>query len=330
MLEGVTRRLFGASLVGNGEIGAGDVAVRDRPKRPKIGLALGGGAARGWAAIGIVRRLHEAGIVPDVVAGTSMGAVVGACDLAGRLGCLETFALELTPRRVFSLLDLHLGGSGLINGDRLAALLADRLDDVRIEALKRPFTAVATELATGHEIWLNSGRLVDALRASYALPGIFEPARVAGRVLVDGALVNPVPVSVCRAQGADLVIAVNLATDTFAHGTVVQSLPAEATAPAHGEGLADRVGRGLFRRFFPGDADRPGLTGVMMESFNIIQDRITRSRLAGDPPDVMIAPRLGHIGLFDFHRADEAIDIGASAADRSIADIRTLVAELTR
>jgi NTE family protein len=150
-------------------------------------------------------------------------------------------------------------------------------------------------------------------------------------VLVDGALVNPVPVSVCRAQGADLVIAVNLATDTFAHGTVVQSLPAEAT-PAEGpaEGLAERVGRGLFRRFFGTEGDRPGLTGVMMESFNIIQDRITRSRLAGDPPDAMIAPRLGHIGLFDFHRADEAIDIGANAADRAIADIRTLVAELTR
>ncbi len=326
MLEGVARKIFGTSTVNTGDVG-----VRERPRRPKIGLALGGGAARGWAAIGVVRRLHEAGIVPDVVAGTSMGAVVGACDLAGRLGCLETFALELTPRRVLSMLDLQIGGSGLIHGDRLATLLAERLDDIRIEQLKRPFTAVATELATGHEIWLSSGRLVDALRASYALPGIFEPARVAGRILVDGALVNPVPVSVCRALGADLVVAVNLATDTFAHGTVVQSLPAELTPdPAHAEGLADRVGRGLFRRIFTTETDRPGLTGVMMESFNIIQDRITRSRLAGDPPDVMIAPRLGHIGLFDFHRADEAIDIGAIAADRAVADIRALVAELTR
>ncbi|MDK9695228.1 MAG: patatin-like phospholipase family protein [Siculibacillus sp.] len=325
MLEGVTRRIFGANSIGNDEVG-----VRERPRRPRIGLALGGGAARGWAAIGIVRRLREAGIVPDVVAGTSMGAVVGACDLAGRLGCLETFALELTPRRVLALLDLHLGGSGLINGSRLATLLAERMGDIRVEDLKRPFTAVATELSTGHEIWMNSGRLIDALRASYALPGVFEPVRVSGRVLVDGALVNPVPVSVCRAAGAELVIAVNLATDVFAHGTVVQTLPAEGAEAAHHEGLADRVGRGLFRRFFDGDAARPGLTGVMMESFNIIQDRITRSRLAGDPPDVTIAPRLGHIGLFDFHRADEAIDIGAGAADRAVADIRTLVAEMTR
>ncbi|WP_333822790.1 patatin-like phospholipase family protein [Pinisolibacter sp.] len=326
MLEGVTRRIFGANAVGHDEIG-----VRERLRRPKVGLALGGGAARGWAAIGVVRRLHEAGIVPDVVAGTSMGAVVGACDLAGRLGCLETFALELTPRRVLSLLDLRFGGSGLIDGSRLANLLTERLGDIRVEDLKRPFTAVATELATGHEIWMNSGRLIEALRASYALPGVFEPVRVAGRILVDGALVNPVPVSVCRALGAELVIAVNLSTDTFAHGTVVQTLRAEAAAnDTRHEGLADRVGRGLFRRFFDGDDGRPGLTGVMMESFNIIQDRITRSRLAGDPPDVTIAPRLGHIGLFDFHRADEAIDIGATATDRAVADIRSLVAEMTR
>lgn len=324
MLEGVARRIFGAS-----PIEPGDVGVEKRPHRPRIGLALGGGAARGWAAIGVVRALHEAGIVPDVVAGTSMGAVVGACDLAGKLGCLETFALELTPRRVFSLLDLRIGGSGLINGDRLAHLLADRLGDIRVEDLARPFTAVATELATGHEVWMNSGRLIDALRASYALPGIFEPVRVAGRVLVDGALVNPVPVSVCRALGAELVIAANLSTDTFAHGTVVQSLSADSD-PAPPRVAADRHGDGLFRRFFSTDAQRPGLTGVMMESFNIIQDRITRSRLAGDPPDVTIAPRLGHIGLFDFHRADEAIDIGARAADRAAAEIRSLVAELTR
>jgi NTE family protein len=326
MLEGVTRRIFGASSIDNDQVG-----VRERPRRPKIGLALGGGAARGWAVIGVVRRLREAGIVPDVVAGTSMGAVVGACDVAGRLGCLETFALELTPRRILSLLDLHIGGSGLINGDRLGALLAERLGDLRVEDLKRPFTAVATELATGHEIWMNSGRLIDALRASYALPGVFEPVRVCGRTLVDGALVNPVPVSVCRALGAELVIAVNLATDTIAHGTVVQTLPAEISpAPVRAAGFADRVGNGLFRRFFDGDGTRPGLTGVMMESFNIIQDRITRSRLAGDPPDVTIAPRLGHVGLFDFHRADEAIDIGAAAADRAIGDVTTLVAEMTR
>ncbi len=322
MLEGVTRRLFGT----NGNDGGPEPLPP--PRRPKIGLAIGGGAARGWAAIGVVRRLKEAGIVPDVVAGTSMGAVVGACDLAGRLDTLEDFATRLTPRRVFSLLDVHLGGSGLVGGGRLADLLISHIDDIRVEALPRPFTAVATELATGHEIWLSSGRLIDALRASYALPGIFEPVRIGKRMLVDGALVNPVPVSVCRALGADVVIAANLSTDTFARGTVVQSLPADMATPFPEP--SESLGQSLFRRMFGAGDDKPGLTGVMMQSFNIIQDRITRSRLAGDPPDVMIAPRLGHIGLFDFHRAREAIDIGAAAADRALSDIAAMTAEAAR
>jgi NTE family protein len=326
MLEGVSRRLFGPHGDGGGGA-AGPIARLPRP--PRIGLALGGGAARGWAAIGIVRRLRDAGFVPDVVAGTSMGAVVGAFDLAGRLDALETFAAELTPRRIFSLLDLRLGGSGLVGGDRLAKLILSHLGDGRIEDLGRPFTAVATELTTGHEIWLNSGRLLDALRASYALPGIFEPVRIGRRLLVDGALVNPVPVSVCRALGAELVIAVNLSTDTFAHGTVVQTMPAEAAAEA-AKPVETGLAQGLLRRVFGGSIDAPGLTTVMMESFNIIQDRITRSRLAGDPPDVMIAPRLGHIGLFDFHRAREAIAVGVAAADRALPEIGSLVAELTR
>jgi len=323
MLEGVARRLFG-----RGDGGGGAPLPARPPHRPRIGLAIGGGAARGWAAIGVVRRLREAGLEPDVVAGTSMGAVVGACDLAGRLDRLEDFARALTPRRVFSLLDLRLGASGLVGGERLARLIVSHLDDIRIEDLARPFAAVATELATGHEIWLTTGRLVDALRASYALPGVFEPVRLGRRLLVDGALVNPVPVSVCRALGAELVIAVNLASDTFARGTVVQSLPIEAAEAA--EAPLDRAGHGLLRRFFGGSGDAPGLTGVMMESFNIIQDRITRSRLAGDPPDVMIAPRLGHLGLFDFHRAAEAIDLGRAAAERMVPEIEERIAETTR
>ena len=183
--------------------------------RPKIGIALGGGAARGWAHIGVLKTLLEAGIEPDIVAGTSMGAVAGACYVTGKLGELEDFALGLTRRRIFGFLDFNFGGSGLITGQRLGNRLEGHLREFAIEKLDRRFVAVATELGSGHEVWLNKGSLVNALKASFALPGIFRPVQINGRWLIDGALVNPVPVSVCRALGARIVIAVNLSGDVF-------------------------------------------------------------------------------------------------------------------
>ena len=195
----------------------------------KIGLALGGGSARGWAHIGVLRALNEAGIHPDIVAGTSIGAVVGGCYVAGELPALEKFARELTRRKVLGFLDFNFSGSGLITGQRLCNVLDARMKDVVIEDLPKRFVAVATEIGTGHEIWLSRGRLVDAMRASYALPGIFRPVAINGRWLFDGALVNPVPVSVCRALGARYVIAVNVNWDTAAgRGTVVPFLEAAA------------------------------------------------------------------------------------------------------
>ncbi|HEX5930793.1 MAG TPA: patatin-like phospholipase family protein, partial [Methyloceanibacter sp.] len=183
--------------------------------RPMIGLALGGGAARGWAHIGVLKSLVSAGLYPDIVAGTSMGAVAGACYVTGRLGALEEFACSLTRRRLFGFLDFNFGGSGLISGQRLSARLEHHLRQFDIERLERKFVAVATELGTGHEVWLNKGSLVNALKASFALPGIFRPVQINGRWLIDGALVNPIPVSVCRALGARIVIAVNLSSDPF-------------------------------------------------------------------------------------------------------------------
>lgn len=308
-----------------------DATVRQLDRRPSIGLALGGGAARGWAHIGVLRTLIEAGIVPDVIAGTSIGAVVGGCHAAGRLDELEHFARELSKRRVFGLVDFNFGGSGLITGGRLARLLSRGLGDTRIEELPRRFVCVATELGTGHEIWLSKGSLVDSVWASYALPGVFRPVNVHGRWLIDGALVNPVPVSVCRAFGARLVIAVNLCTDVFGKGTVVRAHdPIDALRPdladenAPRDAAADPAGdaRSLLRRQMVGPSDGPpGISSVMVDAFNIVQDRIARSRLAGDPPDTMISPQLGQIGLFDFHRAHEAIEIGAQAATRALDEI---------
>lgn len=302
--------------------------------RTRIGLALGGGSARGWAHLGVIAALLEAGIEPDIIAGTSIGAVVGGCYAAGQLQALEGFALSLTRRKVFGYLDFNLAGSGLITGQRLCSRMTASLGDRQIEGLDRSFTAVATEIGTGHEIWLSRGRMVDAIRASYALPGIFQPVKVNGRWLFDGALVNPVPVSVCRALGARYVIAVNLNADMCGRGTTVGSLTipetgagpeadADASAGAAPSGGAKSL---LFRQFFGRGDDVPGISTVMFDAFNIVQDRIARSRLAGDPPDAIISPRLAGIGSFDFHRAEELIARGLAAGRREVDDISNEIA----
>lgn len=291
----------------------------------KIGLALGGGAARGWAHIGVLRALAQRGIVPDIVAGTSIGAVVGGCFAAGRLDELEGFTRDLTRRKVFGYLDFNLTGSGLITGQRVVERLEGHLKDIEIQSLPRKFVACATEIGTGHEIWVSRGSLVEAMRASYAIPGIFKPVRIGERWLFDGALVNPVPVSICRALGARYVIAVNLNTDLCGRGTVITDQDEPVAKPAEPSAVANggRAARKLLQRQLFGDAESgPGISTVMVDAFNIVQDRIARSRLAGDPPDAMINPRLAGIGLFDFHRADELIHRGMVSALREVEDIR--------
>ncbi len=293
----------------------------------KIALALGGGAARGWAHIGVLRVLEEAGIVPDIVVGTSMGAVVGGCYVAGKLTELEGFARELNRRRVFGYLDFNLAGSGLISGQRLNSKLEQHLADQQIETLDRRYAAVATEIGTGHEVWLSRGRLVDAMRASYALPGIFKPVSIHGRWLFDGALVNPIPVSVCRAYGARYVIGVNVNADMFGRGAVVPGFDAhtdpslDETEPSEKSSYGRSARQLLQRQLFGRGDGAPGISSVMLDAFNIVQDRISRSRLAGDPPDILISPKLGDIGLFEFHRAEETIERGRAAANREIDDI---------
>ena len=282
------------------------------PKAPRIGLALGAGAARGWAHIGVLQELEAQGIVPDVIAGASIGAVVGGCHAAGRLAELETFARSLTPRRIFSLMDITFSGAGLLGGGRLKTLLDRNLGNATIESLPVAFGAVATELNSGHEVWLTHGGVSEAVRASYALPGIFEPVRIGGRWLFDGALVNPIPVTVCRALGAEVVIAVNLVSDSFSRASMVSDVLAPAKG---GRAKAEQV------QFPERDVAVPGIANAMMDAFNITQDRIARSRLAGDPPDVMIKVRTGKIGLFDFHRAAELIATGRDAVRRAVPDI---------
>jgi len=303
-------------------------------RRPVIGLALGGGAARGFAHIGMLRTLIAHGILPNIVVGTSIGAVIGGAYAAGHLDKLEEWARSLQPRNIFSYLDIRLNGSGLIGGTKLAAELETSIGQTLIEDLPIKYATVATEVRTGHEIWLTHGRMVDAMRASYALPGIFSPVLVGDRWLVDGALVNPVPVSAARAFGAEIVIAANVSSDVFAHGTTVYAHGPSVVAPVEPDPEPEAPRRGLRRLFsaertmkreFFGSAARPGISSVMVDAFNIMQDRITRARLAGDPPDLLISPRVGQIGWFDFHRADELIAHGARAAERAIDSIQEAI-----
>jgi NTE family protein len=304
--------------------------------RPSIGLALGGGAARGFAHIGVIRALMARGIVPDIIVGTSIGAVTGGCYAAHQLDALESWARGLTVRSILGHLDLNLSGSGLIHGGHLAKKLEAALGDSRIDDLPVRFAAIATEFNTGHEIWLTRGRLSDALRASYALPGFFPPVLIGGRWLVDGALVNPVPVSAARALGARLVIAVNLNSDLFGRGTIIASHGSDAeddavaTAALKANGLLGIFGRErTLRRQLIGRRGRPSIPTVMIEAFNVMQDRIARARLAGDPADVLISPRLGQVAWFDFHRAEEAIAIGTEATEKAIDAIGEAVAALS-
>lgn len=297
-------------------------------KKPRIGLALGSGSARGWAHIGVIRALEERGIKPDLVAGCSIGALVGAAYSGGQLDTLEKWVRKLGFWDVVRLMDVRMSG-GLIEGASLMASFADKLSDIEIEQLPLPYAAVATDLASGREVWLQEGALPRAVRASIALPGIFSPVQIDGRWLVDGGLTNPVPVSLCRAMGADIIIAVNLNSDIV--GRHLKS--------ANGKKTVNETERDLFTQLLKklntgvlesklkawgkgSDYPVPGMFEVMASSINIMQDRITKSRMAGDPPDVLLSPSLAQLGLLEFDRASEAIDEGYESVQRMEAALK--------
>lgn len=284
--------------------------------KPRVGLALGSGSARGWAHFGVIRALEQAGIRPDLVCGTSIGALVGAVYAAGDLARLEQWALGLRLKDVVALLDLSLG-SGLLKGRRLMDYFRRNFEDRPLEQLPMPFAAVATSLHTGAEIWLRQGSTFDAVRASTAIPGLFAPVLHDDAMLVDGGLVNPVPVSLARAMGADIVIAVDLGSDLVGRHLRPPTRE-EASGGEVGEWMRKLRGS-LGARIAAPPSEAPKMLStldVMATSINIMQVRISRSRLAGDPPDLIVAPRLAHFGLLDFHRTREAIDEGTRAVER--------------
>lgn len=285
--------------------------------RPRLGIALGSGSARGWAHIGVLRALQEAGIEPDVVCGTSIGAFVGAAYASGDLDKLETWVGGLSRRDVLGFFDVSLSG-GLIKGAKLFDFAATSFIDNSFADLDRPFACVATDLATGREIWLREGSVAAAVRASIALPGLFSPQLLNDRFLVDGGLVNPVPVSLCRVLDAEIVIAVDLGMDML---TTLQRRNGKPAAA--GGGWRNTVGR-----WFGSGEDvpvLPSLGDVVSNSIAIMQGRISRSRMAGEPADVLIAPRLGQLNLLDYHRAGEAIAAGRKATEHALPLLRTLL-----
>jgi len=286
------------------------------PPKPRLGLALGSGSARGWAHIGVLRALEQAGIRPDIVCGTSIGALVGAAYAAGELDRFEQWVLRLKVPDVLGFLDVTLS-SGLVKGERLMSSFRSNVVDRPIEELNMPFAAVATALHSGAEIWLRSGSTLSAVRASIAMPGLFTPVLHDGMVLVDGGLVNPVPVSLARAMGADIVIAVDLGSDIL--GRHLRAAPAREPPPGVvGDWIRKlRDNLGTLVPAHPSDElAMPNILEVLASSLNIMQVRIARSRMAGEPPDLVVAPRLAHLRLLDFHRAEEAIEEGRLAVER--------------
>jgi NTE family protein len=298
------------------------------PARPRVGLALGSGSARGWAHLGVIRALQQAGVEPDLVCGTSIGALVGAAFAAGELERFERWVEGMSLTEVMSFLDPTLAG-GLLKGERLMDYFRRNFVDRPIESLSVPFGAVATALRTGTEVWLRAGSTVDAVRASLALPVLFTPVARDGTVLVDGGLVNPVPVSLARAMGAEVVIAVDLNSDLLGrHFEPAARAAALADQPAQATGEISEMLRRLQARLDALMPERepappqPSLFDVLASSINVMQVRITRSRMAGDPPEVLIAPRVAHLALLDFHRGPEAIEAGRRAVELALPQLR--------
>ncbi len=299
----------------------------------KIALALGSGAARGWAHIGVINALSEVGIRPDCVAGTSIGALVGAAYASGKIRSLEELARGLDWRKVVSFFDVVFPRSGLIDGRKIADSIREQVEPGNIEDLSLPFRAVSTDLVTSREVVIQDGDVVEAVRASISVSGMFTPVKRGAMVLVDGGLVNPVPVSVARHMGADYVIAVDLTHDVPGAGAVKRASRADSDGAPHGEestsgsmgkgappaGIGERIksidafGLAQVRQWLAKES-MPNIFEVLMASMNVMEKQIAELQLRAEPPDLLIRPKLGHLRFMDFHRADETILEGYRAA----------------
>lgn len=308
----------------------------------KIGIALGSGSARGWAHIGVLKALAELGIKPDIVAGSSIGALVGAAYASNKLNEMEKVVTKLTWKEIIAYLDMSIIGGGLIQGDKLVDFFRQHIEETNIESLPRKFSAVATEFNSGREVWLQNGDLLDAVRASSALPGLFTPVKMNNQWLIDGGIVDPVPVSLCRAMGAEIVIAVSLNGDIIGkHGRTHQRETYSEITKKENDNIATLWNRisdqlektvsknknMLLSRLLGVTQDSPGLVEVLIGSIHIMQDRITRSRMAGDPPDILLSPKLSHLGLLEFDQGKVAIEEGRASVERSRSTLENILSK---
>ncbi|WP_298613211.1 patatin-like phospholipase RssA [uncultured Thiothrix sp.] len=298
--------------------------------KPRIGIALGSGSARGWAHIGVLRALAELGIQPEIIAGCSIGSIVGAAYAAGNLDLLEKEVLSFNKLDLVRFFDLNPSFNGFVHRERLQQFFNDYVcpTEQTFAQLPNKFATVATYLGSGREMWFTEGKVADGIMASISLPGLFAPFSYQDQWLVDGGLVNPVPVSLCRALGADIVIAVNLngaitrrhfqpPVDLAPKTTDLAVVPENDSAKRSLSNVAASLrdySASLFNpnRLMPA----PNLIEAIAGSINIMQDKITRSRMAGDPPEILLAPKLADIGLLEFYRAQEAINAGRDAVQR--------------
>ena len=305
--------------------------------KPKLGIALGSGGARGWVHVGVLQALKKHGLEPDVVCGCSMGALVGGAYVSGELDSLETWALSIGRLDMLRYLDINILNGGVIDGESIMSILQDFKKDALIESLEKPFTAIATDLLTGREIWLQDGSLSEAIRASISIPGIFSPQKTGGKWLLDGGLTNPVPVSACRALGAEIIIAVNPTAGVLEYRYRDLETPEEINANEPRSALLDRLFdtvpdriksgvKAMTPDFLNADIDRISYFDVLSSSIDIMTDQIMRSRLAGEPPHIMLQPKLGRFGTLDFHRAEEAITEGRNIVQDALPALRKLMA----
>jgi len=305
-------------------------------KNIKVGLALGSGSARGWAHIGAIEAIEEAGVPIHYIAGTSIGAFVGAVYATGHLASLKEFALQMDWKKVISYFDVVFPKSGFMDGKKVHELFSLHTDAKTFADFNIPVRMVATDLKTGKKVVIDSGNIIEGIRASVSVPGVFTPVKRGDQWLVDGGLVDPVPVSVVRNMGADFVIAVDLNSDLINHDYKLNKKPSIETLPkkernelviriAAQYNSAEKAVKAKINRWISSSTKSPNIIDVMGTSLGIMQEQLSRINLAMDPPNILIQPRLGDLKMFDFDQAERSIKEGYTQAKYQIDNIKSIL-----